>query len=185
MGTAVAVGAAAGPRPGGLGFTTDRDHLGQMAAAAQGETVPGSGPAITRPGSVRADVPLSPAELQRRKEAQQKKNLILGLVGAGALAIAALVGINMIGGAGNRPGGDQVAVGPGDDTGDPQPIARPDVPTTLPPAGGDTSSPPVTPVGSGNSGNTTPSQTGSTPGNRKSFPTTAICCGPRPRPASR
>jgi eukaryotic-like serine/threonine-protein kinase len=61
------------------------------------------------------------AALKSRKEAQQRKTLVIGLGAAALLVVGAIVGVNMMGNGGSpKPGpGPQIA-----DAGDPEPIPR-------------------------------------------------------------
>ena len=128
----VPLGVAVAPAP--APFRSDREHLGQMAAAAAmspaAAAAKSPAPAGTAIGVTTADRPASSATAEailRRKEQQQRKTLILGLVAAGVLVVAAIVGINMLGRQTGEPGTSAVAKGGGET---PQPIPRPQPPVT-------------------------------------------------------
>jgi hypothetical protein len=133
-GFAVVTPVASEPTPVGIavgqqaGFRSDRDHLGQMAAAATasgGAAVPGI--AVTPKGKTG-----SPGDVEailKRKEAEQRKTVVVAIIAAGALVIAGIVGINLIGRGGNN---QEVASNPAEGEPDPgpQPMERPDPPIT-------------------------------------------------------
>lgn len=116
-------------------------------AAATAAPAPQAGPTI---GVVARKTPggLGSADaILKRKKADQRNTLILALAAAGVLVVAGIVGINMLGGFGEKP--EEVAQKPIDP--DPQPIPRTQPPitstNTLAKGGnGETTTPAVPPV---------------------------------------
>ena len=138
---AVPVGVAVSPSP--APFRSDREHLSQMAAAAAASPSPGAA-GFAVPGAEKPATSSTAEVILRRKEEQQRKTLILGLVAAGVLVVAAIVGINMLGRQTGDPDANAVAKAGGDDA--PQPIPRPQPPVTSAAATKGPTPSPVTPT---------------------------------------
>ena len=97
-------------------FTTDRDRFADWGSPATA-------------GSIAKVAGPTPEEIMRDREKQQRKMLIFGLVGAGALAIGGLIAINMIPPAKeDGPDTNPVANVPEENIEEPQIIERIDVP---------------------------------------------------------
>ena len=123
VGVAVAEARGESSRESSLPFRSDREHLGQLAAAA-------SAPAGSAVNVVSKNSASSPADVEsivKRTEAEQRKTLIIGLVAAGVLVVAGIIGLNMLG-SGGQP--DENAVASKDPDSDPQPIPRYEPPIT-------------------------------------------------------
>jgi hypothetical protein len=117
-----------------LPFKTDRDRFA-------GWNEPSS------PGTVGKVAGPTPEEIMRDREKQQKKMLIMGLIGAGALAIGGLIAINMIPPAKDKPETTPVANVPGEIPEEPQIIERTDVPLPGNNPGAKANGPPSLPPG--------------------------------------
>ena len=75
-------------------FRTGRDHLSELAATAATASGPAAGPDLGVAPARRGGQ--NPDEILRRREAEQKRNLVVGLVVAGVVAVTAIIGFNML-----------------------------------------------------------------------------------------
>lgn len=75
----------------GVPFRTDRDHLGTLAASTSAPAGPAIGIAPKARGGLSAE------EIVRRREADQKRNVVVVLAVVGVVAISAIIAFNTIG----------------------------------------------------------------------------------------
>ena len=132
-----------------------------------------AGPVIRTGDSSPSKDPATSAAFEQAKHKKQMRQLVIGLVGTGILAISVVIGLNMMGGKPKNPVADGTQEqNPGETTPNPDDVENPDSgsPTKLTntSAGGNTTTPQMTPEKGGNEkngkGSSTSSGSQTTPG---------------------